>query len=137
MFKRIDHVALHVADLDRAITFYEDNFGFRKYFQHQSNAGMQIAYLRLGDTVLELTHKSDGSMTGFHFCLETDDLDLEKSVKFYEEGVSMYRHCTQQLQRAEKRIDILQADNDGTLTPEPFVVQEENGASNGQEEIPF
>jgi len=69
--------------------------------------------------------------------LETDDLDLEKSVQFYEEGVSMYRHCTQQLQRAEKRIDILQANDDGTLTPEPFVVQEENGASNGQEEIPF
>ena len=69
--------------------------------------------------------------------LETDDLDLEKSVQFYEEGVSMYRHCTQQLQRAEKRIDILQADDDGTLTPEPFVVQEDNGTSNGQEEIPF
>ena len=49
----------------------------------------------------------------------------------------MYRHCTQQLQRAEKRIDILQADDDGTLTPEPFLAQEENGASNGQEEIPF
>ena len=69
--------------------------------------------------------------------LETDDLDLEKSVQFYEEGVSMYRHCTQQLQRAEKRIDILQAAADGALTPEPFVVQEDNGASNGQEEIPF
>lgn len=69
--------------------------------------------------------------------LETDDLDLEKSVQFYEEGVSMYRHCTQQLQRAEKRIDILQASDDGTLTPEPFAMQEESGASSGQEEIPF
>ena len=69
--------------------------------------------------------------------LETDDLDLEKSVQFYEEGVSMYRNCTQQLQRAEKRIDILQANDDGTLSAEPFVVQEDNGASNGQEEIPF
>lgn len=69
--------------------------------------------------------------------LETDDLDLEKSVQFYEEGVSMYRHCTQQLQRAEKRIDILQENEDGTLTAEPFLAQEENGAGNGQEEIPF
>ncbi len=68
--------------------------------------------------------------------LETDDLDLEKSVQFYEEGVSMYRHCTQQLQRAEKRIDILQAD-DGTLTPEPFAIQEDSGGGSGQEEIPF
>ena len=69
--------------------------------------------------------------------LETDDLDLEKSVQFYEEGVSMYRHCTQQLQRAEKRIDILQADDDGTLTPEPFLMQDENGTTGAQEEIPF
>lgn len=69
--------------------------------------------------------------------LETDDLDLEKSVQFYEEGVSMYRHCTQQLQRAEKRIDILQANDDGTLTQEPFAIQEENEGSNGQDEIPF
>ena len=69
--------------------------------------------------------------------LETDDLDLEKSVQFYEEGVSMYRHCTQQLQRAEKRIDILQANDDGTLTPEPFLMQDENGTTGGQEEIPF
>lgn len=69
--------------------------------------------------------------------LETDDLDLEKSVQFYEEGVSMYRHCTQQLQRAEKRIDILQANDDGTLTPEPFLMQDENGTTSGQEEIPF
>lgn len=69
--------------------------------------------------------------------LETDDLDLEKSVQFYEEGVSMYRHCTQQLQRAEKRIDILQTDDDGTLTPEPFVVQEESGGAADSDDIPF
>ena len=37
--------------------------------------GLQIAYLKLGDTVLELTHKSDGAMSGFHFCLETDNFD--------------------------------------------------------------
>ena len=69
--------------------------------------------------------------------LEMDDLELEKSVQFYEEGVSMYRHCTQQLQRAEKRIDVLQANDDGTLTPEPFAIQEESGGHSAQEEIPF
>ena len=69
--------------------------------------------------------------------LETDDLDLEKSVQFYEEGVSIYRHCTQQLQRAEKRIDILQANDDGTLTPEPFAIQEEGGGGTGVEDVPF
>ena len=60
MFRRIDHVALHVADL------------------------------KLDDTVLELTHKSDGAMKGFHFCLEADDLD--KAIKtLQDEGVTLLR----------------------------------------------
>jgi lactoylglutathione lyase len=75
MYKRIDHVALHVKDLERSVSFYERHFGFRNYFQHPVPGGMQIAYLKLGDTVLELTHHSDGAMTGFHFCLETDNFD--------------------------------------------------------------
>lgn len=90
MFKRIDHIALHVADLDRSVTFYEQHFGFEKYFQHESSGGMQIAYLRLDDTVLELTHKSDGSMRGFHFCLEANDLD-QAVKKLRAEGVPLLR----------------------------------------------
>ena len=88
MYKRIDHVALHVKDLDRSVEFYERHFGFKKYFQNQARAGLQIAYLKLGDTVLELTHRSEGSMTGFHFCLETEDFD--RSVADLErKGVEM------------------------------------------------
>jgi lactoylglutathione lyase len=75
MYKRIDHVALHVADLDRSVAFYERNFGFENYFQQSVPGGPRIAYLKLGDTVLELTHRSDGAMAGFHFCLETDGFD--------------------------------------------------------------
>jgi len=75
MFKRIDHVALHVADIDRSIEFYVTHFGCEKYFEHTAGPGFRIAYLKSGDTVLELTHFSDGDMKGFHFCFETDDLD--------------------------------------------------------------
>ncbi len=75
MYRRIDHVALHVSDIERSIAFYERNFGCETYFEHTSGRGFRIAYLRLGDTVLELTHRDDGAMTGFHFCFETDDLD--------------------------------------------------------------
>jgi lactoylglutathione lyase len=85
MYRRIDHVALHVSDLDRSVDFYERNFGFKKYFQHAGGgSGHQIAYLRLGDSVLELTHYPEGSaMAGFHFCLEAEDFnsavtDLQK-----------------------------------------------------------
>ena len=75
MFTRIDHVALHVGDLDRSIEFYETNFGFRTYFRHETPGGVAIVYLRLGDTILELAAVPDGTMRGFHFCLETDDFE--------------------------------------------------------------
>ena len=90
MFKRIDHVALHVADLDQSVAFYERHFGFRNYFQAPIPGGMQIAYLKLGDTVLELTHHSDGAMKGFHFCLETDDFD-GSVAKLKADGVPVVR----------------------------------------------
>ena len=90
MFKRIDHVAIHVADLERSVAFYEKHFGFKRYFQHAASGGMLIAYLRLGDTVLELTHRSDGGMAGFHFCLETDNFD-ESVAKLERDGVEVLR----------------------------------------------
>ena len=64
--------------------------------------------------------------------LETEDLDLEKSLQFYEEGVHLYRYCNQQLQGAEKRIDLLQTKADGTLAAEPFVLHDESTNSNGE-----
>ena len=90
MFRRIDHVALHVSDLQRSIDFYEKHFGFKKYFQHAGTGGLQIAYLKLGDTVLELTHRSDGSMTGFHFCLEAEKFD-QAVAELQSRGVEMVR----------------------------------------------
>jgi lactoylglutathione lyase len=90
MFKRIDHVALHVKDLDDSVKFYENHFGFKHYFQHAAGSGVQIAYLKLGDTVLELTHHFDGAMTGFHFCLETDNFD-ETVAQLQKEAVKLSR----------------------------------------------
>jgi lactoylglutathione lyase len=90
MFKRIDHVAIHVKDLGRSVEFYQKHFGFKHYFQHAATGGMQIAYLKLGDTVLELTHKSDGPMSGFHFCLETDNFD-QTVTALQKNGVELVR----------------------------------------------
>jgi lactoylglutathione lyase len=75
MYRRIDHVALHVTDVERSSAFYARHFGFRPYFSNTVAAGLRIAYLKLGDTVLELVGHSDGTMAGFHFCLETDRFD--------------------------------------------------------------
>jgi lactoylglutathione lyase len=90
MFRRIDHVALHVRDIDRSVSFYERHFGFKTYFQHAVRGGPRIAYLKLGDTVLELTQHAEGSMTGFHFCLETDSFDAAVS-QLQGEGLELIR----------------------------------------------
>jgi lactoylglutathione lyase len=90
MFKRIDHVALHVTDLDRSVAFYERHFGFKDYFRQTASGGLQIAYLKLADTVLELTHHSDGAMAGFHFCLETDNFN-ETVEQLQRDGVKLVR----------------------------------------------
>jgi lactoylglutathione lyase len=75
MYHRIDHVALHVSDLARSVAFYEKNFGFETYARdHVERLNLDIAYLRMGDTVLELTGRGE-PISGFHFCLETDDFD--------------------------------------------------------------
>jgi len=75
MFKRVDHIALHVPDVERSAAFYQSCFGFERYFSHPSSSGTPIAYLRLGDSVLELTQRPIlEPMSGFHFCLETDDI---------------------------------------------------------------
>jgi len=76
MYRRIDHVALHCRDLAKSVAFYEKHFGFETYSRdHVERQNLDIAYLKMGDTVLELTGRSDDAMKGFHFCLETDDFD--------------------------------------------------------------
>jgi lactoylglutathione lyase len=90
MFKRIDHVAVHVSDLERSVKFYERHFGFKDYFRQVAGGGLQIAYLKLADTVLELTHHPGESMSGFHFCLETDNFDKTVS-QLQEDGVKLIR----------------------------------------------
>ncbi|MTV48530.1 VOC family protein [Heliobacillus mobilis] len=78
MFQKIDHVAITVKDRVASIRFYEEHLGFQKYYEHDVPApGIEkIAYLRLGDTVLELIHMPEGPKnSGYHFCLISDDFD--------------------------------------------------------------
>ena len=78
MFKRIDHVAFNVKDRTKSIHFYEEHFGFKKYYEHDVPLPTieKIVYLKLGDTILELIHMPTGSTDqGFHFCLESDNFD--------------------------------------------------------------
>ncbi|WP_366923080.1 VOC family protein [Metallumcola ferriviriculae] len=91
MFQRIDHVAFVVKDRKKSIEFYEKNFGFKTYFEHDvpREELEKIVYLRLGDTVLELVHMPQGeSNSGYHFCLMTDNFE-EDFQKLKEQGVRL------------------------------------------------
>ena len=52
--------------------------------------------------------------------LETGELPLEDSLKVFEEGVALARHCSKYLEEAEKRIELLTKDEAGLLKTEPF-----------------
>lgn len=56
MFKRIDHMEIIPTDIDRTIEFYVSVLGFkiRERFPIPKTPMKEIAYLELGDTVIEL-----------------------------------------------------------------------------------
>ncbi len=52
--------------------------------------------------------------------LEQGDLTLKDSLKNFEEGIKLSRICNQQLEEAEKKIEILVKGEDGQKKPQPF-----------------
>jgi len=48
--------------------------------------------------------------------LESTDIDLERALKLYEEGIKLSRICNTKLSDAERKIEILK--NGGQLTAE-------------------
>lgn len=52
--------------------------------------------------------------------LEEGNISLEESLKLFEEGIRLSRFCTQRLEEAEKRVEILLKGNDGMIRPKPF-----------------
>lgn len=58
MFKRIDHIEILPGDFDRSMAFYQDILEFRLVSRMPVEVGplKEIAYLKLGNTVIELLH---------------------------------------------------------------------------------
>lgn len=52
--------------------------------------------------------------------MEGEELDLEQSLKLFEEGVALAEKCSKRLDEAEKKVTMLLKDKQGELIQEPF-----------------
>ena len=118
MFTRMDHVAMSVKDMEKAIAFYRDVIGLEKALDREFDAPMarligvegtrvRIVHMKLGDSVVELFHyyqprgreplpnhqQSDFGLTHIGFRVtnfhETYRRLLEKGVRFLGEPVEI------------------------------------------------
>ncbi len=54
-----------------------------------------------------------GKLEGIVKELEDGELSLEKSLERYEQGVRLARFCNRKLEEAEKRVEMLQTNDEG------------------------
>lgn len=52
--------------------------------------------------------------------LEKENVDLETSLKLFEEGIMLSRTCARKLEEAEKKIELLTREEGGRLNRIPF-----------------
>ncbi|MGB7621731.1 MAG: exodeoxyribonuclease VII small subunit [Terriglobia bacterium] len=64
--------------------------------------------------------------------LESGDLQLEKSLELFEEGIKLSRFCHTKLDEAERKVEILMKNAEGELKRTPF--EEESGEASNAEE---
>src|SRR2546428_13152342 len=57
--------------------------------------------------------------------MESAELPLEDILKKYEEGTRLVRFCSQKLEEAEKKIELLTKKADGSIELKPFKAAEE------------
>jgi exodeoxyribonuclease VII small subunit len=56
--------------------------------------------------------------------LENADLPLDEALNLFEEGIKLSRFCSGKLDEAERKVEILLKDEEGSLNQEPFDEQE-------------
>ncbi len=61
--------------------------------------------------------------------LEHGELNLEESVKAFEEGVGLVRFCHDKLDEVERRVELLLKDEAGRFVTKPFPEEEGEGGS--------
>ncbi|MFW6123917.1 MAG: exodeoxyribonuclease VII small subunit [Acidobacteriota bacterium] len=75
--------------------------------------------------------------------LEQGNLSLDESLKLFEKGVKLAKFLRKELEKAEKKVEILLKDEEGKAAAEPFEVEkndhdeEEDPDNGGNESLPF
>ena len=57
--------------------------------------------------------------------LESGNLGLDEAIKEFEKGIKLSKECSQKLDEAEKKINILVQGENGELKEENFIAEEE------------
>ena len=69
----------------------------------------------------EAMEKLDGAIRA----LESGSLGLDAAMQTYEQAVKLLRHCHATLENAERRVNLLLEEADGSVTEQPFNVSYE------------
>ena len=56
--------------------------------------------------------------------LENEKIELDQSLKLYEEGVKLVRYCNKLIESAERKIKVLSLSPDGELEEKDFSTSE-------------
>jgi len=60
--------------------------------------------------------------------LEDGDLELEKSIELFEEGIGIAKSCQKKLDDADRKIETLVRDKEGVLSTQPSEETEDTPA---------
>lgn len=82
-----------------------------------------MAVLKFEEALKKLESIVDG--------LEQGKISLEDSLKKYEEGTKLAKFCSEKLEEAEKKIEILTKDDSGKLKRKPFKHQKSTNSAKG------
>jgi exodeoxyribonuclease VII small subunit len=55
--------------------------------------------------------------------METGDLPLQRALELFERGVQLSRNCQQQLDEAERKVELLIKGQDGQFSAVPFTFE--------------
>lgn len=87
MIKKVNHIAVVVADLDASMRFWVDALGLELFHkEHVASQAVDVAFLPVGDSKIELLQPTDSESgvarylekrgSGMHhICFEVDDLE--------------------------------------------------------------